>query len=128
MQPQQVTVPTDEVSLHRWVADRTPRLDQWDFRNPTDNARQAGVFGERLGQPIRVSEPGTVTFPPHVGDRAEVHVVAWHEGAAQWYGGPLSVDDGDTVSIPVPIAGVLSEGSDRDVELLAALLERPGTE
>jgi hypothetical protein len=38
----------------------------------------------------------------------QVHVVAWYEGRAMWYGKPLTVDEGATVSMPVPITGFLS--------------------
>lgn len=108
MRPQKVTLPIDAVTLHRWIPDRTPQFNRWDLHSATDNARQSGVFGEQIGERIRVSEPGTVTFPPHRGAFDMLHVVGWHGGQAIWYGGPLKVYDGTTVSIPAPIEGVLS--------------------
>lgn len=106
MRPTPVTIPTDAVTLHAWEVGATAA-----------EARSAGRFGRQIGDPIPVTEPGTVTFPSHVGDPTRVYVVAWHEGEAMWWhevgerdllGRPVAIQEGDTVSIPVPITLTLS--------------------
>jgi hypothetical protein len=85
-------LPIDGVTLHRW-----------DWTKPDD------WTGDQIGALRAVDGPGTVTFPAHAGDRADVRVVAWHEGTAIWLSAPLIVTNGDTVSLTVPIEAVLSQ-------------------
>jgi hypothetical protein len=94
--PQHVTIPTDAVTLHRYCA--------------------GNVLGEQIGDPIPVSEPGRVSFPPYRGPRSYLQVAAWDRGkiacwtalAPRWGAQPTWVNDGDVVSVAVPFEGVLS--------------------
>lgn len=91
MIPQRITIPVNSVTLHRYLPGLGP-----------------DTFGEQIGDPIYVTKPGTIIFPPYIGKRDNVHVVARLDGIAQWSSGPLFISEGNTVSIQVPITGALS--------------------
>jgi hypothetical protein len=93
-----VTVPTDAVTLHR--------------RGPD------GELGEQIGEPLPVSGPGRVTFPPYRGPwcfQDDLLVAAWCRGEMMCWCSftdeplkRLKVHDGDIPSVAVPFTATLS--------------------
>ena len=98
-----IVVPTDAVTLHRFDPDAIPSDET--------------LPGEQIGEPIPVTEPGTVTFPAYVGEPTPVRVAAWRDGSMMcWtevgerdpWGEPMRICEGETVMVRVPFTATLS--------------------
>lgn len=89
--PQKITIPVDEVSLHKYTI-----------------ASDMYLAGNQIGPKVAVLGGGSVVFPSHSGEPVEVYIVAWHEGLAMWFSAPIRLHDGDSASLKLPLQGTFS--------------------
>lgn len=86
--PQEVTIPVDEMSLHRYTSASVPLEEN------------------QIGPKIAVSDSGVITFPAYLGDAPEeFYLVAWHKGLAMWHSAPFMLFKGDAATFELPLRG-----------------------